>query len=103
MRRKIHYLRGRTAGHLIHLDLGVERRSADTETDPLIRRALVESIEPLSGYPLAEGLPELREAVAGWCRLRFGVEVDATPGELAPHVGEPLVAYERILHARRTP
>jgi N-succinyldiaminopimelate aminotransferase len=46
------------------------------ETDPLIRRALVESIEPLSSYPLAEGLPELREAVAGWCRRRFGVEVD---------------------------
>jgi acetylornithine aminotransferase len=29
------------------------------------------------GYPLAEGLPELREAVAAWCGRRFGVRVDA--------------------------
>jgi succinyldiaminopimelate transaminase len=46
------------------------------ETDAKIRVALVESIEPVSGYPLAEGLPELREAIAGWCRRRFGVVVD---------------------------
>ena len=46
------------------------------ETDPLIRRALAESIEPRSSYPLAEGLPELREAVARWCEQRFGVGLD---------------------------
>jgi acetylornithine aminotransferase len=46
------------------------------ETDPLIRRALAESLEPVSSYPLAEGLPELREAVAAWCGRRFDVEVD---------------------------
>jgi succinyldiaminopimelate transaminase len=46
------------------------------ETDPLIRRALVESVEPRSSYPLAEGLPELREAVARWCEHRFAVWLD---------------------------
>ena len=46
------------------------------ETDPLIRRAVAESIEPRSSYPLAEGLPELREAVARWCEQRFGVGLD---------------------------
>jgi succinyldiaminopimelate transaminase len=46
------------------------------ETDPLIRKALAESIEPQSSYPLAEGLPELREAISGWCERRFGVELD---------------------------
>jgi succinyldiaminopimelate transaminase len=46
------------------------------ETDPLIRRALVESVDPRSSYPLAEGLPELREAVARWCEQRFGVSLD---------------------------
>jgi succinyldiaminopimelate transaminase len=46
------------------------------ETDPLIRRALAESIEPRSSYPLAEGLSELREAVARWCEQRFGVGLD---------------------------
>jgi succinyldiaminopimelate transaminase len=63
------------------------------ETDPLIRRALVESIEPLSTYPLAQGLPELREAVAGWCRRRFGVEVDPET-EVIPTYG----SKEAIFH-----
>lgn len=63
------------------------------ETDPLIRRALVESIEPLSSYPLAEGLPELLEAVAGWCSRRFGVEVDPET-EVIPTYG----SKEAIFH-----
>jgi succinyldiaminopimelate transaminase len=63
------------------------------ETDPLIRRALVESIEPLSSYPLAEGLPELRQAVAGWCKRRFGVEVDPD-SEVIPTYG----SKEAIFH-----
>jgi succinyldiaminopimelate transaminase len=45
-------------------------------TDALIREALAANITEVSTYPLAEGLPELREAVAGWCQRRFGVEVD---------------------------
>jgi len=63
------------------------------ETDPVIRRALVESIEPFSSYPLAEGLPELREAVAGWCRRRFRVEVDPET-EVIPTYG----SKEAIFH-----
>ena len=63
------------------------------ETDPVIRRALVESIEPLSSYPLAEGLPELREAVAAWCRHRFGIEVDPET-EVIPTYG----SKEAIFH-----
>jgi len=35
---------------------------------------------------LAEGLPELREAVAGWCGRRFGVELDAST-EVIPTYG----------------
>jgi succinyldiaminopimelate transaminase len=42
-------------------------------TDARIRRALADSLTEISTYPLAEGLPELREAVAGWCGRRFGV------------------------------
>jgi acetylornithine aminotransferase len=45
-------------------------------TDARIRRALVDGLEERMGYPLAEGLPELRAAVAGWCRRRFGVQLD---------------------------
>ena len=37
-------------------------------TDPIIRRALAENLGEISPYPLAEGVPELRVAVA---RRRF--------------------------------
>jgi succinyldiaminopimelate transaminase len=63
------------------------------ETDPLIRRALAESIEPRSSYPLAEGLPELREAVAGWCGRRFGVELDPET-EVIPTYGSKEAIFQ---------
>ena len=63
------------------------------ETDPLIRAALARSIEPVSSYPLAEGLPELREAVAGWCERRFGVRLDPE-SEVIPTYG----SKEAIFH-----
>src|ERR1700736_278491 len=55
-------------------------------TDPAIREALVDAVEERSRYPKAEGLPELREAIAGWCRRRHGVEVDAG-SEVMPTLG----------------
>ena len=36
------------------------------ETPAFIRAALADAIEPMSTYPAAEGLPELREAIAAW-------------------------------------
>ena len=45
-------------------------------TDPLIRQALVDGLRDRMGYPLAQGLPELREAIAGWAERRFGVRLD---------------------------
>ncbi len=63
------------------------------ETDPLIRRALAESIEPRSSYPLAEGLPELRKAVAGWCERRFGVELDPET-EVIPTYGSKEAIFQ---------
>jgi succinyldiaminopimelate transaminase len=48
------------------------------ETPAFIRRAVTEAVEaePVSAYPLAEGLPELRAAAAGWVARRFGVTLD---------------------------
>jgi succinyldiaminopimelate transaminase len=63
------------------------------ETDPTIRAALAAAIEPVSSYPLAEGLPELREAAAAWCRRRFDVELDPD-SELIPTYG----SKEAIFH-----
>src|SRR5438045_9538867 len=45
-------------------------------TDPMIRQALIEALPERAPYPLAQGLPELREAAAGWIERRFGVAVD---------------------------
>src|SRR5919107_1501545 len=53
-------------------------------TDPMIRQALVDAVPERSPYPLAAGLPELREACADWCGSRFGVDADT---EVVPTYG----------------
>jgi acetylornithine aminotransferase len=45
-------------------------------TDPAILQALRDGVRQRMGYPAAPGLPELREAIAGWVRRRFDVELD---------------------------
>lgn len=55
-------------------------------TDPGIRAALVDAIEERSRYPRAEGLPELRAAIAAWCHRRFGVTLDPDT-EIVPTLG----------------
>ena len=45
-------------------------------TAPFIRQALVEGLEPVSSYPRAAGLPELRRAIAVWAARRFGADLD---------------------------
>jgi succinyldiaminopimelate transaminase len=55
-------------------------------TDPMIRQALADSLTEISTYPLAEGLPEMRAAVAGWCERRFGVGLDPET-EIVPTYG----------------
>ena len=67
-------------------------------TDPLIRAALVDSLTETSTYPLAEGLPELRRAIADWCARRFGVELDPDT-EIVPTYGskEAIFSLAQIL------
>src|SRR5436305_9135523 len=45
-------------------------------TNPMIRQALVDALPERAPYPLAQGLPELRAAAAGWLERRFSVAVD---------------------------
>jgi succinyldiaminopimelate transaminase len=45
-------------------------------TPAIIREALLASVDETSKYPLAQGLPELRDAIAAWVRRRFGVRLD---------------------------
>jgi succinyldiaminopimelate transaminase len=65
------------------------------ETPAFIRRAVAEAIEaePVSTYPKAEGLPALREAIAGWIERRFGARLDPDT-EIVPTLG----SKEAIFH-----
>lgn len=55
-------------------------------TPAFIREALLASVDEVSSYPRATGLPELRGAVAGWIDRRFGVQVDPDT-EIVPTLG----------------
>ena len=74
------------------IDLGVgESREPVPQ---LIRDALLSAVqsEIVSPYPLAAGLPELREAIAAWIARRFGVTLD--PGiEVLPTLGSKEAIY----------
>ena len=67
-------------------------------TDPRIRQALVENLTERSSYPLAQGLPELRAAVARWCSRRFGVTLDPDT-EIVPTLGskEAIFSLAQVL------
>jgi succinyldiaminopimelate transaminase len=67
-------------------------------TDPRIRQALVDAVPERAPYPLAAGLPELREAAAGWCRRRFGVDLDPDT-EVVPTYGskEAIFSLAQVL------
>ena len=64
------------------------------ETPAFIRRALAEAVEaePVSAYPLAEGLPETRAAIAGWAGRRFGAELDPAT-QVVPTLGSKEVVF----------
>lgn len=63
------------------------------ETPAFIRAALADAIEPMSTYPAADGLPELREAIAAWAARRFGAAIDPAT-EVVPTLG----SKEAIFH-----
>jgi succinyldiaminopimelate transaminase len=63
------------------------------ETPAFIREALAAAVGPMSAYPSAEGLPELREAIAGWIGRRFGAALDPAT-EVLPTLG----SKEAIFH-----
>jgi acetylornithine aminotransferase len=66
-------------------------------TPTFIREALLASVDEVSSYPRAPGLPELRAAVAGWIDRRFGVEVDPA-NEIVPTLGskEAIFSFAQI-------
>ncbi|MGH2370376.1 MAG: aminotransferase class I/II-fold pyridoxal phosphate-dependent enzyme, partial [Chloroflexota bacterium] len=59
--------------HLLKFGVG----DPEDETPPFIREAMVAAITPAGRYPMAAGLPDLRQAIAGWLGRRYGIAVDA--------------------------
>ena len=67
-------------------------------TDERIRQAVGANVPELSSYPLAVGLPELRESISRWLRRRFGVQVDPDR-ELIPTLGskEAIFSFAQVV------
>ena len=76
-------------GEVLDFGMGEPRE----KTPAFIRQALADAIEPLSVYPSADGLPELRAAIARWVERRFGPALDPD-AEVLPTLG----SKEAIFH-----
>jgi acetylornithine aminotransferase len=63
------------------------------ETPVFIREALAAGIAPVSTYPLAVGLPALREAVASWVARRFDACLDPET-EIVPTLGSKEAIFQ---------
>jgi acetylornithine aminotransferase len=63
------------------------------ETPRFIRKALSDAIEPVSTYPKAVGLPQLRASIAAWIARRFGAELDPDT-QVVPTLG----SKEAVFH-----
>ena len=67
-------------------------------TDERIQQALVEALPLTGGYPRATGLPELREAIAGWIERRFGTSLDPDR-QIVPTLGakEAIFSFAQLV------
>jgi succinyldiaminopimelate transaminase len=72
-------------------------------TDPRIQQALRDGVVERMGYPQSTGLPELREAIAGWAERRFGAQLDAAT-EIVPTLGskEAIFSFAQVVLDRDT-
>ncbi|MFZ1881376.1 MAG: aminotransferase class I/II-fold pyridoxal phosphate-dependent enzyme [Gaiellaceae bacterium] len=66
-------------------------------TPAFIREVMLASVDAVSSYPRATGLPELREAIAGWIGRRFDVHVDPAT-EIVPTLGskEAIFSFPQV-------
>jgi len=56
----------------INLSIGEPKHA----TPSFIKQALTDNLQGLSTYPVTQGSEELREAIADWCQMRYGVDLD---------------------------
>jgi succinyldiaminopimelate transaminase len=77
---------------VVDMGIGDPRERAD----PRIERALVDALPEVSGYPLAQGLPELRHSIAGWAYRRFDAQLDPE-SEVIPTYGSKEAIFSLAL------
>ncbi|MEW5892138.1 MAG: succinyldiaminopimelate transaminase [Pseudomonadota bacterium] len=67
-------------------------------TPAFIKQALTDALGGLANYPVTQGSDALREAIAGWARRRYGVELDPA-SEVLPVNGsrEALFAFAQAV------
>src|SRR4249920_519292 len=68
-------------------------------TPELVTAALVRALDGLSVYPLTAGLPELREAIAGWLARRYSIPKPDAATQVLPVNGtrEALFAFAQTI------
>jgi len=68
-------------------------------TPELVTTALVRALDGLSVYPLTAGLPELREAIAGWLARRYSIPKPDPATQVLPVNGtrEALFAFAQTI------
>jgi succinyldiaminopimelate transaminase len=77
---------------VVDMGIGDPRERAD----PRIENALKKALTEVSGYPLAQGLPELRETIARWVSRRFGATLDPER-EIIPTLGSKEAIFSLAL------
>ncbi len=77
---------------VVDMGIGDPRERAD----PRIERALTDALPEVSGYPVAQGLPELREAIAQWAGRRFKAPLDPER-EVIPTLGSKEAIFSLAL------
>ena len=56
----------------INLSIGEPKHA----TPEFIKQALTDHLQGLAHYPVTQGTEDLREAIADWCQMRYGVDLD---------------------------
>jgi N-succinyldiaminopimelate aminotransferase len=69
------------------------------QTPPFIQRALADNLAGLANYPTTQGSDVLRQAIAGWIALRYGVATPDATTQVLPVNGsrEALFAFAQTV------
>jgi N-succinyldiaminopimelate aminotransferase len=95
LRRLLEGVAGNEKLRPINLQIGEPKHP----TPDLVKKALVQALDGLSVYPLTAGLPQLREAIAGWLARRYSIPQPDSATQVLPVNGtrEALFAFAQTI------